>query len=289
MRFLNFKTTGDSLYVFLNNGRKVNIVPVHKKHAKQLIKNYRLVSLLPICSKISEKVIFNSLFKYLDDSNLLTSNQSGFRTGDSCAHQLLSITYEIYKAFDASPWLDVRGVFLDLSKPFGRVWYDGLMYKLKSLGICGNYYWLIHSFLSDRHQRVVLNGQSSNWSHIKAGVPQGSVLGPLIFLVYINDLPEGLTTSAKIFADDNSLFSVVHDSGASSASLNDNLVKISRWAYQWKMMFNPDASKQAQEIIFSGKANTNNHGNVYFNNVPVIKVNIQKHLGKFLWSYKWTN
>ena len=103
MRFLNFKTTGDSLYVFLNNGRKVNIVPVHKKHAKQLIKNYRLVSLLPICSKISEKVIFNSLFKYLDDSNLLTSNQSGFRTGDSCAHQLLSITYEIYKAFDASP------------------------------------------------------------------------------------------------------------------------------------------------------------------------------------------
>ena len=69
-------------------------------------------------------------------------------------------------------------------------------------GICGNYYGLIHSFLSDRHQRVVLNGQSSKWSHIKAGVPQGSILGPLLFLVYINDLPEGLTTSAKLFADD---------------------------------------------------------------------------------------
>ena len=101
------------------------------------------------------------------------------------------------------------------------------MYKLKSLGICGNYYGLIHSFLSDRHQRVVLNGQSLNWSHIKAGVPQGSILGLLLFLVYINDLPEGLAMSAKLFADDTSLFSVVHYSAASSASLNDDLLKIS--------------------------------------------------------------
>ena len=101
--------------------------------------------------------------------------------------------------------LDVRRAFLDLSKAFDRVWHDGLMYKLKTLGICGNYCGLIHSFLSDRHQRVVLNGQSSKWSHIKAGVPQGSILGPLLFLVYINDLPKVLTTSAKHFADDTSL------------------------------------------------------------------------------------
>ena len=81
------------------------------------------------------------------------------------------------------------------------------MYKLKTSGICVNYYRLIHSFVSDRHQRVVLNGQSFKWSHIKAVVPQGSILGPLLLpLVYINDLPEGLTTSAKLFADDMSLF-----------------------------------------------------------------------------------
>ena len=86
------------------------------------------------------------------------------------------------------------------------MWHDGLIYKLKSLGICGNYYGLLHSFISDRHQRVVLNDQSSNWSHIKAAVPQGSVLGPLLFLVYINDLPEVLTTNFKFFADDTSLF-----------------------------------------------------------------------------------
>ena len=156
------------------------------------------------------------------------------------------------------------------------------MYKLKSLGICGNYFGPIHSFPSDRHKRVVLNGQSSNLLHIKAGVPQGSILGPLLFLVYINDLPEDLTTSAKHFADDTSLFSVVHDSAASLAYPNDDLLKISRWACRWKMIFNPDASKQALEIVFSRKANGNNHGTVYFNNVPVIWVHIQKHLGLFL-------
>ena len=86
-----------------------------KKLDKQFIKKYLPVSLLPICSKGFDKVIFNSLFKYLDDNNLLTSNQSGFWPGDSCVHQLLSITNEILKAFDAYPLLDVRGIFLDLS------------------------------------------------------------------------------------------------------------------------------------------------------------------------------
>ena len=143
-----------------------------------------------------------------------------------------------------------------------------------SLGICGNYHGLIHSFLSDRHQRVVLSGQSSNWSHTEAGVPEGSILGSILFLVYINDLPEGLTTSAKLFADDTSLCSVVHDSAASSAFLNDDLLKISRWPYQWKMIFNSGASKQAQEIVFSCKANGSNHETLYFNNVPVIRENI---------------
>ena len=156
------------------------------------------------------------------------------------------------------------------------------MYKLKSLGISENYYGLIHSFLSDRHQRVVLNGQSSRWSHIKAGVSQGSILRVLLFLVYINDLPEDLTTIAKLFAYNTSLFSVVHGSAASSAFLNDDLLKISPWAYQWEMIFNPDASKQAQEFVFSRKANTSNHETVYFNNVLVTRDNIQKHLGFFL-------
>ena len=135
----------------------------HQKHDKQFIQNYPPVLLLLICSKISKKVIFNSLFKYLNDNNLFNSNQSSFRPGDFCLLQLLSITHDIYKAFDANPSLDVRAVFLDLLKAFGRVWHDGLMYILKTLGICENYYGLIHSFLNNRHQRVVLNGQLSKW------------------------------------------------------------------------------------------------------------------------------
>ena len=218
-----------------------------------MIKNYRPVSLSPICGKVFEKIIFNSLFVYLNNNNLLNSNQSGFRPGDSCVNQLISITHDIYKAFDANPSLEVRGVFLDLSKAFDKVWHYGLLYKLRRMGICGEYLGLIDSFLSDRFQRVLLNGQTSKWSQIKAGVPQGSVLGPLLFLVYINDLPEGLTSNVKLFADDTSIFSVVRDSSSSSLSLNEDLSKISQWGYKWKMLFNPDASKQAQEVVFSRK------------------------------------
>ena len=111
------------------------------------------------------------------------------------------------------------------------------------------------SYLTD-FQRVLLNGQISIWSKIKAGFPQGSVLGPLLFLVYINDLPEGLTSNVKLFADDTSIFSVVRDSSSSSLSLNEDLSKISQWGYKWKMLFNPDASKQAQEVVFSRKKNS---------------------------------
>ena len=219
---------------FPNEWKKANVIPVHKKGDKQIINNYRPVSLLPICSKIFEKIIFNSLFEYLEDNKLLNCNQSGFRSGDSCVHQLLSITHEIYKSFDANPSLEVRGVFLDISKAFDRVWHDGLLYKLKLLGICGRYYNLIQSFLDNRHQSVVVNGQSSKWSLVEAGVPQGSILGPLLFLVYIDDLPQGLRCNAKLFADYTSLFSTITNPAISS-NLSEVLFKITQWAYQWKM------------------------------------------------------
>ena len=103
---------------FPNEWKKANVIPVHKKGDKQITNDYRPVSLLPVCSKIFEKIIFNSLFEYLEDHKLLNCNQSGFRSGDSCVHHLLSITHEIYKSFDANPSLEVRGVFLDISKAF---------------------------------------------------------------------------------------------------------------------------------------------------------------------------
>ena len=119
----------------------------------------------------------------------------------------------------------MRGVFLDISKAFDNVWHKGLIYKLQENGISGELLNIIVDFLNNRKQRVVLNGQSSNWVDVKAGVPQGSIMGPLLFLIYINDLPEGLITNAKLFADDTSLFSVVRDIAASTEELNNDLRK----------------------------------------------------------------
>ena len=118
----------------------------------------------------------------------------------------------------------------------------------------------------NRKQRDLLNGQVSDWSDVKAGVPQGSILGPLLFLIYINDLSEGLSSNGKLFADDTSLFSVIHDSNTSALELNSNLAKINTWGFQWKMSFNPDPKKQAQEVIFSWKSKAISHPPLVFNN-----------------------
>ena len=117
-----------------------------------------------------------------------------------------------------------------MSKAFDRVWHEGLLYKLECNGISGNLLGIIKDFLHDRRQRVVLNGKSSNWSTVRVGVPQGSVLGPLFFLVYINDLPENVSCSVKLFADDTSLFSVVKNEYDTGLDMNRDLVKIRMWA-----------------------------------------------------------
>ena len=166
---------------------------------------------MPICGKIFERIIYNSLYNYFEKNKIFNANQSGFRIGDSCINQLISITHNIYKALDANPSLEVRGVFLDISKAFDKVWHEGLIFKLKANGVEGKLLNLIKNFLSERYQRVVLNGQHSEWEKINARVPQGSILGPLLFLIYINDLSKNLESDVKLFADDTSIFSVVND------------------------------------------------------------------------------
>ena len=129
------------------------------------------------------------------------------------------------------------------------------------------------------------NGQVPDWSDVRAGVPQGSILGPLLFLIYINDLSEGLSSIAKLFADHTSLFSVIHDSNTSTLELNSDLTKKTRWAFQWKMSFNPDPKKQAQKVIFSRKSKIILHPPIVFNNNNsnnVMQTVSQKHLGIIL-------
>ena len=240
------------------------------------------MSLLPIASKIFEKAIYHNLLNYIERENLLNINQSGFRANDNCINQLISITHEIYRAFNCNPSLEVRGIFLDLSKAFDKVWHQGLLFKLESFGIRGKLLNLLKDYLSNKFQRVLLNGQESSWLPIKAGVPQGSILGPLLFLIYINDLPDGLNSIAKLFADDTSLFSIVQDPNESAKYLNLDLSVISQWAYQWKMLFNPDPKKPAHEVIFSRKKNEVTYPSVFYNDIEVSRTHSQKHLGLVL-------
>ena len=163
------------------------------------------------------------MFNYFLSNKPFTPSQSGFLPGDSSIAQLLSIIHEIQTAFDNNPTVDVRGVFLDISKAFDKVWHDGLVFKLKSYGVEGELLSLLKNYLQNREQRVVLNGQTSGWRNINSGVPQGSVLGPLLFLIYINALPYGIITMCKIFADDTSLFSKVLEINKSVTELKGGL------------------------------------------------------------------
>lgn len=259
--------------------KQANVTPVFKKNNKQLLNNYRPISLLPLCGKIFEKIVFQQLYSYLNSNNLITGNQSGFRPGDSTTNQLIFLTNEIHECFEHKESIEVRAVFLDISKAFDKVWHKGLLFKLKQNGIHGSLLKFFESYLQNRQQRVVLDGYCSEYTEVSAGVPQGSVLGPLLFLIYINDLEVDIKSKVKFFADDTMLYSVVHDPITSAKDLNDDLEKIRKWAYQWKMQFNPDPTKQAVKIIFSCKKKRQNHPPLFFGGNPVVEEHSQKHLG----------
>ena len=270
-----------NLGVYPDLWKMSNVCPVHKKESKNVLKNYRPISLLPIFSKIFEKIIYNSLYGYITHNKLLNQCQSGFQKGDSCVSQLLKITNDIFRNLDSDPSTDTRSIFLDMSKAFDKVWHEGLLYKLRVYGIHGDIYNLLTNYLMGRQQRTLINGQVSGWKPITAGVPQGSVLGPLLFLLYVNDLPDKLLCSPKLFADDVSLNDHMNNIAASTERLNQDLNNIEEWAHQWKMLFNPDLNKPANEVIFSNRGNTN-LPKLFFAGNTINTVKYHKHLGLIL-------
>ena len=176
-----------SLVLILLPG-KANVVPIHKKGSRLNKINYRPISFLPTFGKIFEKAMFDEIYQHLCENGLLVQWQSGFRPGDSTINQLLSITQNIYKAFEACPTLETGAVFLDFSKAFDRAWHKGLLFKRKFDGVNVNLFVLIENYLAGRKQRVVLNGKCLEWAPICVGVPQGSVQGPLSLSIFMISL-----------------------------------------------------------------------------------------------------
>ena len=164
----------------------------------------------------------NPLFNYLDENKLLSAHQSGFRSNNSFANQLLAIVHETYTAFDANQTLETHGVYLEMPTTFGSVWCAWLIYKLKSVEVLGKTLKFIKTFLNSRFQSVLLYRWASDWLPFQAGVPQGSISGSLFFHIYNKDFPNNLVLFAKHFAGNNSLFSTVYEIDASKNGINEN-------------------------------------------------------------------
>ena len=181
-----------------------SVAPLFKNVGERsTAKNYRPVSLFSVISKVFEKLVNNRIAGHLEKCGLFLDFQYGFRSSRSTADLLVVVSDRIARAFNRPG--ATRAVALDISKAFDRVWHADLLHKLKSYGISGQIFGLTSSFLSNRRLRVVLDGKSSQEYPVNAGVPQGSILGPTLFLLYINDLPDDVICHIAIYADDTTL------------------------------------------------------------------------------------
>ena len=191
--------------------------------------NYRPISLLPIISKVFESLINKSLVSHLESHNLLSDKQYGFRGRRSTADLLTVVTERFYRALNNCG--EARAIALDISKAFDRVWHAGLLHKLASYGISGNIFGIIKSFLHARKIKVTLDGQQSDTYPITSGVPQGSILGPILFLIFINDLPDNVICDLATYADDTSLYSCLNEKKWISAALESGQVSGARFVH----------------------------------------------------------
>ena len=215
---------------------KALVCPIYKDGSKTDPGNYRPISLTCVCCKIMEHILGSSIMKHLDENNLLSPAQHGFRKGLSCETQLVMLTDMLGKALDTKQSVDA--IFLDFSKAFDRVPHGRLISKLSSYNLDDKVIAWIKSFVSHREQRVVLDGELSDPVDVTSGVPQGSVLGPLLFLLYINDISDQMRCQVRLFADDCVLYSMVDTNQASSEEIRHGLTKVVEWCDKWLMKLN---------------------------------------------------
>ena len=215
--------------------KKANIIPIHKKGSKFQATNYRPISLLPIISKVLERCVYNKIIEYIIPK--LADQQHGFLAGRSTTSQLMTVFTRINNILDNGDQADV--IYFDLSKAFDSVPHKFLIHKLKSFGIHGSLLAWLTDYLTNRFQRVIINGFESDWLPVTSGVPQGSILGPLLFLLYINDLPTVLSpeTLVAIFADDTKIYRKITNPNEALA-LQSDINALHNWSQTWGLKFN---------------------------------------------------
>ena len=219
------------------NWRDANISSIFKKGDKHLPENYRSVSLTSVPCKLLEHIICRHLMKHLETNKILTNLNHGFRSGYSCeSHvQLLTTINDSLKEHDKGHQVDVAT--LDFSKAFDTVLHNKLLYKLDQYEIKGSIHTWLRNFLTTRKMRTIVEGETSEETTVDSGVPQGTVLGPLMFLCHINDLPDSVTSSVRLFADDCLLYRTIKQEDDHQA-LQKDLKNLVEWANKWGMRFN---------------------------------------------------
>ena len=214
---------------------KALVTAVFKRENKSDPSNYRPISLTSICCKVMEHIVLSHMAKHSSGNNILINEQHGFRQQFSCETQLISALHDWAKSINSRSQTDVT--LLDFSKAFDSVLHQRLLLKLVYYGIRGNMLMWIKAFLSNRSQSVLINGTQSSSKPGLSGVPQGSVLGPVLFLLYINDIPSSVKSSLRLFADDCILYREIHDA-QDCWTLQDDLKQLSSWSNTWQLHFN---------------------------------------------------
>ncbi|KAL8606268.1 hypothetical protein ACOMHN_039804 [Nucella lapillus] len=216
--------------------RTATVSPIFKKGSRLQPCNYRPVSLTCILCKVMEKLIRENVIKHLDENVLISRQQHGFVQGRSCVTQLLDVMDAWTEILDAGGSVDI--IYMDFMKAFDSVPHRRLLMKLAAYGIQGKVLDWTRAFLTDRQQSVVVNGAKSQTAPVTSGIPQGSVVGPMLFVVYINDLPNICVSEVKLFADDTKLYTRSDIPGATTA-LQADLDKLQQWSQDWLLRFHP--------------------------------------------------